>query len=1004
MSRKTRKLIWSAPLVAVFAVAGALAIFAALGPGSVSADPLPGAVTNFEAEADGYHAIMLSWDAPAGDAQVTGYRIDILDDSASNRRVWNQLVTDTGSTATTYTHDGLDPNEENFYRVFPINSHGVGAVSEVKGATTKNVGKPGQVTGLTARAMGPTSIQLSWNAPDDGGSPIVGYRIAMATSQDDVPDAPDNDTGTTDDADTKTAASAIDFNRRDNAAIATHISNVLDTRDLNKDAPTATTVTLDELRANHAWYFRVYAVNKSAADADQFAETDSDTVDAKTAKAGQATAPTGIVAVPTGSVGSSNEISLYWNWPSDDKGADITSFRVEIRRDNRAWPRSDEGIAGTGAIPDINTALADINDGNAVASATLNVESATVSRDYAYETIAADLQSEKISFQVRAITAQLNDAGTESVEAKQGKASATVSAKANDNESRYVAPTLAGTDGIVTASTTHSSLTLNWEEPTPVNAKAPVGYRVDYAVGDDDTGTDTGTLKWQTAAPNINFSDVPYKHTGRKTGTQYFYRVFANPASTIGAGSVPFDGTTSAASSPGAVTGLTATMVSPGQIDLNWSAPKDMGGAPITRYHVVVAPTSTLLDTAKDTTADPKFDVPTHDHRAGNAPHATPNTNLPAPGADLRAQTSVLVIDTGNDDTEYSLKGMLGESTWHIQVYAVNAGATTASTATRVSEAGSNIVVRKTGKVTSSPAPIGLVAEDAANTNATSRTERGVVVLWNGPEAPAGSQLQSYSLEWKSGDGEFQEWKQVDATGANASTYETHDDELGDDEVRMYRVQTVITINSDQDMLTSDWVMVTYPSPGMHTHNAPVVGTINDVSLMVNTSTTVDLSATDADGDTVTYTAESSDDTVAMVSVSGSTLTITAGASPGEADITVTASDPGGLTDTATFKVMVTAAMLTAPSDVRLTDATTSPGDLTIEVTWTNGANALSHMVLLFDTSDYSLAKPAATQQDDGMATFTGLEPGSYLAVVVAYDEGGNIQLTISGVASVGGG
>ena len=32
MSRKTRKLIWSAPLMAVLAVAGALAIFVALVP------------------------------------------------------------------------------------------------------------------------------------------------------------------------------------------------------------------------------------------------------------------------------------------------------------------------------------------------------------------------------------------------------------------------------------------------------------------------------------------------------------------------------------------------------------------------------------------------------------------------------------------------------------------------------------------------------------------------------------------------------------------------------------------------------------------------------------------------------------------------------------------------------------------------------------------------------------------------------------------------------------
>ena len=37
MSRKTRKLIWSAPLVAVLAVAGALAIFVALSPQEAAA-------------------------------------------------------------------------------------------------------------------------------------------------------------------------------------------------------------------------------------------------------------------------------------------------------------------------------------------------------------------------------------------------------------------------------------------------------------------------------------------------------------------------------------------------------------------------------------------------------------------------------------------------------------------------------------------------------------------------------------------------------------------------------------------------------------------------------------------------------------------------------------------------------------------------------------------------------------------------------------------------------
>ena len=52
MSRKTRKLIWSAPLVAVLAVAGALVIFVALGPNGAQANhvTIPGAPTDLTVE------------------------------------------------------------------------------------------------------------------------------------------------------------------------------------------------------------------------------------------------------------------------------------------------------------------------------------------------------------------------------------------------------------------------------------------------------------------------------------------------------------------------------------------------------------------------------------------------------------------------------------------------------------------------------------------------------------------------------------------------------------------------------------------------------------------------------------------------------------------------------------------------------------------------------------------------------------------------------------------
>lgn len=70
----------------------------------------------------------------------------------------------------------------------------------------------------------------------------------------------------------------------------------------------------------------------------------------------------------------------------------------------------------------------------------------------------------------------------------------------------------------------------------------------------------------------------------------------------------------------------------------------------------------------------------------------------------------------------------------------------------------------------------------------------------------------------------------------------------------------------------------------------------------------VDLSGTfrDGDGDKLTFSAVSSDESVAAVSISSSTLTVES-VSPGDATITVTATDPGGLSATRRFRVYVEA-------------------------------------------------------------------------------------------------
>ena len=84
------------------------------------------------------------------------------------------------------------------------------------------------------------------------------------------------------------------------------------------------------------------------------------------------------------------------------------------------------------------------------------------------------------------------------------------------------------------------------------------------------------------------------------------------------------------------------------------------------------------------------------------------------------------------------------------------------------------------------------------------------------------------------------------------------------------------------------------------------VGTIPDATVQLDEEISVDVEPnfTDPDGDDLTYSAASSNNTIATVTVSGSTVEVK-GHQVGKATITVTARDPGGLTATQSFEVEV---------------------------------------------------------------------------------------------------
>ena len=146
------------------------------GVGATSANAAPSAPTDLSAIADGSTQIDLSWNAPASDggAAVTGYKIEVSENGGTT---WTDLAADTGDTATTYTHSGLDPGTTRHYQVSAINTAGTGTASNVAHATT-DAAPPEAPAGLSATASAPDQIDLAWSAPaNDGGSAITGYRI-----------------------------------------------------------------------------------------------------------------------------------------------------------------------------------------------------------------------------------------------------------------------------------------------------------------------------------------------------------------------------------------------------------------------------------------------------------------------------------------------------------------------------------------------------------------------------------------------------------------------------------------------------------------------------------------------------------------------------------------------------------------------------------------------------------------------------------------------------------
>ena len=255
-------------------------------------DNRPPAPANSQFRRDG-STTLISWDPSTGATHYKVYYDDFFDSSCRLSRGSPSFCDELAGnvSGTSYTH--TDPDEdENYYWVTACNNAGCLDIDSANPAafveTTPVVTAPGAPTRLTATADGQTEIDLSWTGPsDDGGVDITGYRIEVSNN----------------------GSSWSNLEANTNSA--------------------STTYTHTGLMAGDTRHYRVSAINSEGTG------PVSDTDDATTNSPAVATpgAPTSLTATADGET----EIDLSWTAPSDNGGADITGYKIEVSTNGSTW-------------------------------------------------------------------------------------------------------------------------------------------------------------------------------------------------------------------------------------------------------------------------------------------------------------------------------------------------------------------------------------------------------------------------------------------------------------------------------------------------------------------------------------------------------------------------------------------------------------------------------------------------------------------------------------------
>ena len=539
---------------------------------------VPGRPTRLTATASGTSSIELDWTAPSSaGGTITGYRIEM---SSTGTSRWTALETDTRSRTTAYTHTGLGPGTKRYYRVAAINRAGRGDWSSVANATT-DVTVPGAPTGLRVAPSGVggrTQLLLTWTRPStDGGRPITGYRIEVSAN--------------------RVSWTPLVANTRGTATSYTDVGL----------APATTR------------YYRVAAINA------QGTGRYSNVATGRT-NAGPPNAPGNLRARADGP----RSITLSWEAPSEDNGAQVAGYRIRARRSGQsvwttiqsntnstattfqhtrlqpvtAWHYQVAAInsvgvgpwsleAGTSTNPDVPgapTGLTARAIGTSQIDLSWNAPRTTGGAPILGYRVEASSDGGRTWRIIRTNTnsTRYSHRGLQPATTRHYRVSAINTAgagPASNVANATTEATVPGVPGNLSAQADGiSRIDLSWRAPGTDGGAQITGYRVEVS--------DNGGNTWQTLVANTRNSSTTYTHTGLAPASTRHYRISAINRIGVGRASGIASATTDA-TVPDPPTNLQATTAESTTIELTWTAPSYDGGAPISGYRIEVRVDST---------------------------------------------------------------------------------------------------------------------------------------------------------------------------------------------------------------------------------------------------------------------------------------------------------------------------------------------------------------------------------------------------------------------------